>query len=77
MDGFVDIHSHLLPGIDDGPEDLDGALEIARGRPGSATRQLAEQLRRLGWVHVIVAASPAPAIEAQRRGFWRRRWGLS
>jgi protein-tyrosine phosphatase len=30
VSGFVDIHAHLLPGIDDGPHDLDQALEMAR-----------------------------------------------
>ena len=30
MDGLVDIHAHLLSGIDDGPEDLEGALDMAR-----------------------------------------------
>lgn len=28
--GFVDIHCHILPGIDDGPEDWDQALGMAR-----------------------------------------------
>ena len=27
---MIDIHCHLLPGIDDGPEELDEALEMAR-----------------------------------------------
>src|ERR1700753_1297930 len=26
MSGYIDLHAHLLPGIDDGPGDLDGAL---------------------------------------------------
>jgi protein-tyrosine phosphatase len=26
----IDLHSHILPGLDDGAEDLEGALEIAR-----------------------------------------------
>lgn len=30
MTGLVDIHAHLLPGIDDGPKALEGALEMAR-----------------------------------------------
>ncbi|QDT68472.1 Tyrosine-protein phosphatase YwqE [Planctomycetes bacterium MalM25] len=30
MDGFVDIHCHLLPGIDDGAADLDASLAMAR-----------------------------------------------
>lgn len=30
MSGLVDIHTHLLPGIDDGPETLDESIEMAR-----------------------------------------------
>jgi len=30
MAGYVDIHAHLLPGIDDGPDDLEQALSMAR-----------------------------------------------
>ena len=30
MSRLVDIHTHLLPGIDDGPRDLESALEMAR-----------------------------------------------
>jgi protein-tyrosine phosphatase len=30
MSGFTDIHSHVLPGIDDGPSDLAGAIAMAR-----------------------------------------------
>lgn len=26
----IDLHSHILPGVDDGPESLDGALALAR-----------------------------------------------
>jgi protein-tyrosine phosphatase len=29
--GFVDLHSHILPGLDDGPADLRGSLEVADG----------------------------------------------
>jgi protein-tyrosine phosphatase len=28
--GFVDLHVHLLPGVDDGPGNLDATLELAR-----------------------------------------------
>lgn len=27
---FIDIHSHILPGLDDGPTDMDGSIAIAR-----------------------------------------------
>jgi protein-tyrosine phosphatase len=30
VSGYVDIHAHILPGIDDGPSDIDSALAMAR-----------------------------------------------
>lgn len=30
LNGYVDIHTHVLPGIDDGPSDLDGSIAMAR-----------------------------------------------
>lgn len=41
MSGYVDIHSHLLPGIDDGPSDLEGSLAMARAAAESGTATLA------------------------------------
>jgi len=36
---YVDLHFHLLPGVDDGPADMDASLELARAAvaDGSAT----------------------------------------
>lgn len=47
MPGLVDIHSHLLPGIDDGPEDLEGSLDMARAAvaAGIATMAATPHLR--------------------------------
>lgn len=44
---LVDIHAHLLPGIDDGPPDLRGAIEMARAaaRAGIGTVALTPHLR--------------------------------
>ncbi len=28
MIGFIDIHSHILPGIDDGPKDIEASIEL-------------------------------------------------
>jgi protein-tyrosine phosphatase len=39
--GYVDIHSHILPGIDDGPPDLDSALETGRTASAGGTTTLA------------------------------------
>lgn len=41
MPGFVDIHTHLLPGIDDGPVDLAGALDMARAAVASGSTTIA------------------------------------
>jgi protein-tyrosine phosphatase len=41
MDGLVDIHTHVLPGIDDGPPDLEGAVAMARAAAAAGTTILA------------------------------------
>ena len=41
MSGYVDIHAHLLPGIDDGPGELDGSLALARAALDAGTTTLA------------------------------------
>jgi protein-tyrosine phosphatase len=41
MNGFVDIHAHVLPGIDDGPTDLGEALEMARAAVEAGTTTIA------------------------------------
>jgi protein-tyrosine phosphatase len=37
----IDLHTHVLPGLDDGPADLDGSLAIAREAEGSGVEALA------------------------------------
>ncbi len=34
----IDLHGHVLPGLDDGPPDLDAALEMARAMAESGVR---------------------------------------
>ena len=38
---LVDIHSHLLPGIDDGPDDLEGSLDMARTAAAAGVKMMA------------------------------------
>lgn len=38
---MIDLHSHVLPGIDDGPPDMSGAVELARAAAEQGTRVLA------------------------------------
>jgi protein-tyrosine phosphatase len=41
MAGYVDIHAHVLPGIDDGPGDLGQSLEMARAAVASGVATIA------------------------------------
>jgi protein-tyrosine phosphatase len=36
----IDLHSHILPGIDDGPATLEGSLELARAAVEAGTRTI-------------------------------------
>ncbi|MEA2212422.1 MAG: protein-tyrosine phosphatase [Solirubrobacteraceae bacterium] len=68
MDGFVDIHSHLLPGIDDGPRDLAGSLDMARAAAAAGTSVLAAtpHLRAdFPGVHVSEIAAQCEQIQAE------------
>lgn len=38
---MIDLHSHILPGIDDGPADIDGSLAFARAAVEAGTTQIA------------------------------------
>ena len=37
---MIDLHSHILPGIDDGPGTLEGSLELARAAVAAGTRTI-------------------------------------
>ena len=51
--GLIDLHCHLLPGIDDGPSDIDGSIALA-------TAYLAAGITR-------VAATPHVNLRHQNR----------
>ena len=38
---MIDLHSHILPGLDDGARDLDDAVQIARAAVADGTRMIA------------------------------------
>ncbi len=38
--GVIDLHTHILPGIDDGPETIEGSLEMARAALAAGTGTL-------------------------------------
>ena len=37
---MIDLHTHVLPGIDDGPPSVEGSLELARAAAAAGTRTL-------------------------------------
>jgi len=37
MPGVIDLHSHILPGLDDGPATMEGSLELARAAVAAGT----------------------------------------
>jgi protein-tyrosine phosphatase len=41
VSGYVDIHAHVLPGIDDGPRDMEGTLALARAAVAAGTTTIA------------------------------------
>jgi protein-tyrosine phosphatase len=41
VSGYVDIHAHVLPGIDDGPDELEESIEMAAAAAASGTSTLA------------------------------------
>jgi tyrosine-protein phosphatase YwqE len=42
----TDLHFHILPGLDDGPADLSGALELAADAADDGTEAVVERDRR-------------------------------
>ncbi|MBI5498712.1 MAG: protein tyrosine phosphatase [Deltaproteobacteria bacterium] len=49
-EGFIDLHCHLLHGVDDGPEGLPGGLDIAAG------------LKALGWTCIVATPHVRPGL---------------
>ena len=37
---MIDLHSHILPGLDDGPPTMEGSLELARAAVAAGTRTI-------------------------------------
>lgn len=57
---MIDLHCHLLPGIDDGPPDMNGALALARGQVQAGVR-LVTVTPHVTW---DLPANDAPRIRA-------------
>ncbi len=58
---MIDIHSHVLPGIDDGPAGIAGSLELARAVAGSGVQTLLAT-PHVSWRYPNDAATIAPLV---------------
>jgi protein-tyrosine phosphatase len=56
----IDLHSHILPAVDDGPRTLDGSLELARAAVADGTRTI------LATPHVNDDPRIGPELVAER-----------
>jgi protein-tyrosine phosphatase len=60
---MIDMHSHVLPGIDDGPETIEGSLVLARAVAASGTRVLVAT-PHVSWSYPNDADTIAPLVAA-------------
>src|SRR5256885_411690 len=56
----IDLHSHIAFGIDDGPADLEGALELARAAAAGGTTTIAATPHIDSHFELEIAAREAP-----------------
>jgi protein-tyrosine phosphatase len=58
----IDLHSHVLPGIDDGPATIEGSLELARAVAHSGTRTLVAT-PHVNWRYPNESSTIAPLVD--------------
>ena len=62
MSGWVDLHSHVLPGIDDGPAGIDDALAMAAVAASAGTAVLAATPHVRADYPAVVPSEVGPAV---------------
>jgi protein-tyrosine phosphatase len=63
---MIDLHTHMLPGIDDGPSDLAGSLAMARAAVAAGT-QIAAATPHIGPHHGVVTEELASRVAELQR----------
>ncbi|HEY7951655.1 MAG TPA: CpsB/CapC family capsule biosynthesis tyrosine phosphatase [Solirubrobacteraceae bacterium] len=58
----IDLHSHVLPGIDDGPPSIEGSVELARAVAQGGTQTLLAT-PHVSWRYPNTSATIAPLVE--------------
>ena len=64
---MIDLHTHILPAVDDGPRTLEGSLDLARAAVAAGTRT-ALATPHVNDDHSIDAERVAAGLDALRRG---------
>lgn len=59
---MIDLHSHVLPGIDDGPETIEGSLALARAAASAGTQTLLAT-PHVSWRYPNDAGTIAPLVD--------------
>jgi len=62
---MIDLHCHLLPGIDDGPETIAGSLELARAAVAAGTRMMVAT-PHVSWSYPNDADTIGPRVDELR-----------
>jgi protein-tyrosine phosphatase len=65
----IDLHCHILPGLDDGPPDLDGSIALARRAAAEGTRTIAAtpHIREDHPVEIAALAGHVDAVNSALR----------
>lgn len=63
---MIDLHSHVLPGVDDGPADVEGSLAMARRAVALGTSEIVAT-PHVSWDIPTAAATMLEAVEALQR----------
>ena len=67
---MIDLHAHLLPGVDDGPPDLPGTLALASAAVAGGTRVMAAT-PHIGFQHGVSPGELADRVAAVREALAR------
>ncbi len=60
---MIDLHCHILPGVDDGPEQLSGSLALARAQVEAGVTTVVAT-PHVSWTHPTPTSSIGPAVAA-------------
>jgi protein-tyrosine phosphatase len=63
---MIDLHTHVLPGIDDGPETIEGSIELARAAAAAGARMLVAT-PHVSWTYPNDPAMIATRVEELRK----------